>query len=44
MLMKGLMKMLETKYNHELVENGKYEKWKNKEYFKCDEKSNKPPF
>ena len=36
--------MLEKKYNHEAVETGKYEKWLSKDYFKCDEKSNKPPF
>ena len=33
--------MLDTKYNHELVENGKYDKWLKKDYFKCDEESNK---
>ena len=26
--------MLDTKYNHELVEEGKYDKWLNKNYFK----------
>ena len=33
--------MLDTKYNHELVENGKYDKWLKKDYFKCDEENNK---
>ena len=33
--------MLDTKYNHDLVEEGKYEKWLNKNYFKCDENSSK---
>ena len=36
--------MLEKKYNHMEVENNKYEKWLSKNYFKCDETSNKPPF
>ena len=36
--------MLSTKYNHEEVEQNKYEKWLKKDYFKCDEKSNKKPF
>ena len=36
--------MLDTKYNHDIVESGKYERWLNKGYFKCDEKSNKPSF
>lgn len=36
--------MLDKKYNHEEVEKGKYEKWLNKEYFKCDENGNKEPF
>ena len=36
--------MLEKKYNHDEVENGKYEKWLSKDYFKCDELSSKPPF
>ena len=31
--------MLDKKYNHEEVEKNKYEKWLEKEYFKCDEKS-----
>ena len=30
--------MLDKKYNHEKVEENKYEKWLNKGYFKCDEK------
>ena len=38
------MKELETKYNHEEVEKYKYEKWLKKDYFKCDEKSNKKHF
>ena len=36
--------MLDKKYNHEFVEKGKYEKWLEKNYFKCDEKSTKKPF
>ncbi|MBR1386491.1 MAG: valine--tRNA ligase [Bacilli bacterium] len=36
--------MLDKKYNHEEVEKGKYEKWLNKDYFKCDENGNKEPF
>ena len=36
--------MLDKKYNHELVEQNKYEKWLAKEYFKCDENSEKKPY
>ena len=36
--------MLEKKYNYELVEDKKYEKWIKNGYFNCDEKSNKKPF
>ena len=36
--------MLDKKYNHLEVEKGKYDEWKAKEYFKCDEKSTKTPF
>ncbi len=32
---------MNAKYNHEEVENGKYEKWMSKDYFKCDENSDK---
>ena len=35
---------LEKKYNHEIVEKDKYEIWKKKGYFTCDEKSDKEPF
>ena len=35
---------LEKKYNHEIVESGKYDKWKDNGYFNCDVKSNKEPF
>ena len=38
------MKEMETKYNHEEVEKEKYKKWLKKDYFKCDEKSDKKPF
>ena len=38
------MKELEKKYNHENVEKGKYETWLKKDYFKCEENSNKKPF
>ena len=36
--------MLEKKYNHETVEKDKYEKWLSKDYFKCEEESNKKPY
>ena len=36
--------MLDKKYNHKAVETDKYEKWLSKDYFKCDESSNKKPF
>ena len=36
--------MLDKKYNHLEVEKNKYETWKSKNYFKCDEKSDKTPF
>ena len=36
--------MLDKKYNHIEVEKEKYENWKSKNYFKCDEKSDKTPF
>ena len=36
--------MLEKKYNHKEVEKNKYEKWKELNYFKCDENSNKTPY
>ena len=36
--------MLDKKYDHELVENGKYDNWLKKGYFKCDENSSKPPY
>ncbi len=35
---------LEKKYDHERVEQNKYENWKKKGYFTCDEKSNKEPY
>lgn len=34
--------MLETKYNHKLVEENKYENWKNKGYFTSGDLSKKP--
>lgn len=34
--------MLETKYNHQKVEEGKYEKWKSRGYFKSGDKSKEP--
>ena len=37
-------KELEKKYNHEEVEKNKYDKWLNKDYFKCDENSDKKAF
>ena len=36
--------MLDKKYNHEQVEDKKYEKWINKGYFKCDESSDKKSY
>ncbi len=36
--------MLESKYDHIKTEKDKYNIWKEKGYFKCDNKSNKPPF
>ena len=36
--------MLEKKYDHNLVEEGKYSKWLKNDYFKCDEKSSKKPY
>ena len=35
--------MLDTKYNHKSVEEGKYENWKNKGYFEAS-KTAKEPF
>ena len=34
--------MLDTKYNHKLVEENKYENWKNKGYFSSGDLSKKP--
>ncbi len=36
------MKMLEKKYNHDEVEQNKYETWKEKDYFKSGDTSKKP--
>ena len=36
--------MLDKKYNHTEVEKGKYENWKEKGYFKCDNESEKTPY
>ena len=36
--------MLDKKYDHKKCEEKKYDIWKNKGYFKCDEKSSKKPF
>ena len=36
--------MIDKKYNHQEVEKDKYKKWLQKEYFKCDENSTKPPY
>ena len=36
--------MLDKKYEHSKVEKDKYIKWLNKDYFKCDENSDKEPF
>jgi len=34
--------VLDTKYDHLKIENGKYENWKEKGYFKCGDKTKKP--
>ena len=36
--------MLDKKYNHEQVEENKYEKWIGKNYFKCEENSDKKSY
>ena len=36
--------MIDKKYNHEIVEENKYQKWLDKGYFKCDETSKSKPF
>lgn len=36
--------MLDKKYDHTEVEEGKYDMWKEKGYFKCEENSEKKPF
>lgn len=36
--------MLDKRYDHHKVEEGKYERWKQKGYFKADNNSKKPPF
>ena len=36
--------MLDKKYDHIKVEENKYDNWLKKDYFKCDEKSDKKPF
>jgi valyl-tRNA synthetase len=36
--------MLDTKYDPKKVEEGKYENWLEKDYFKCEEDSDKKPF
>ena len=35
---------MNSKYDFESTESGKYERWINKGYFKCDPKSEKKPF
>ena len=36
--------MLEKKYNHKEVEKDKYQRWLDKDYFKCDPESEKTPY
>jgi len=36
--------MLDKKYDHKSVEEGKYDFWKNNGYFECDPKSSKTPY
>ena len=38
------MRELEKKYNHEEVEKEKYDKWLQKDYFRCDPESAKKPY
>ena len=38
------MEELDKKYDHNKVEENKYETWLNKGYFKCDPQSKKKPF
>src|SRR5574344_3106191 len=40
--MKGLITMLETKYDHKKVEEGKYEFWKQNDYFKSGDLTKEP--
>ena len=40
--MKGLIVMLNNKYNHLEVEDGKYNNWKEAGYFKSGNKSKEP--
>ncbi len=40
--MKGLIKMLDKKYDHIKVENGKYENWKKQGYFTAGDITKKP--
>ena len=35
---------MDSKYDFNFCEDGKYEKWLDKNYFECNPKSNKPPF
>ena len=43
-LLERVLYMLEKKYNHKEVEEGKYESWLQKCYFACDSKSDKKLF
>ena len=36
--------MIESKYDYKKTEEGKYKKWLDNEYFKCDENSKKEPY
>ena len=36
--------MLDKKYEHKKIENGKYDIWKNNGYFNADNKSSKNPY
>ena len=35
---------MDTKYDFNICEEGKYDKWLDKKYFECDPKSEKPPY
>ncbi len=44
LIKKGMIKMLDKKYDHNEVEENKYNTWMTKGYFKCDPNSDKKPY